>query len=60
VGEEVREKQADYLKKFVMECGLDVVVSVSEDRVKFVLESGEELHIWRNGGVTGTALSAGD
>jgi hypothetical protein len=52
------EKQTEYVKKCVIECGLDVIVSVSEDRVKFVLESGEELHVWRWGDVTGTALSA--
>jgi hypothetical protein len=52
------EKQTEYLKKFVMECGLDVIVSASEDRVKIVLELGEELHIWKNGSVTGTALSS--
>jgi len=52
------KKQTEYLKKFVMEYGLDVIVSVSEDRVKITMESGEELHIWKNGSVTGTALSA--
>ncbi len=50
-------EQAEYLKKYVMEYGLDVIVSVSEDRVKITMESGEELYIWKNGSVTGTALS---
>jgi hypothetical protein len=52
------QKQTEYLKKFVMEYGLDVIVSVSEDRVKITLASGEELHLWRWGDVTGTALSS--
>jgi hypothetical protein len=50
------KKQEECLKKFVMEYG-DVIVSVSEDRVKITMESGGELHIWKNGNVTGTALS---
>jgi hypothetical protein len=51
------DKQTEYLNKLVMGYGLDVIVSVSEDRVKIRFESGEELHIWRGGNVTGTALT---
>ena len=51
------QKQTEYLRKLVMDYELYVIVSVSEDRVKITMESGEELHIWKNGNVTGTALS---
>jgi hypothetical protein len=51
------QKQTEYLRKLVMEYELYVIVNVSEDRVKITLASGEELHLWRWGDVTGTALS---
>jgi len=52
------EKQTEYLRKLVMEYELYVIVSVSENRAKIALASGEELHLWRWGDVTGTALSS--
>jgi len=51
------QKQTEYLRKLVMEYELYVIVSVSESRVKITLASGEELHLWRWGDVTGNALS---